>query len=48
MSVDKPCAEAVIETWKEMVGNATSRESYCSFVNLEDYLKYRIIDAGVP
>ncbi|KAJ5202050.1 uncharacterized protein N7498_006713 [Penicillium cinerascens] len=48
LSIDKPCAEVVITSWKEMVATTASRDKSCIFDNIEDYVNYRIFDTGAP
>ncbi|KAJ5116916.1 Variediene synthase [Penicillium angulare] len=48
LSIDKPCAEVVIDSWKEMVATTAARDKSCIFNGLEDYVEYRIIDTGAP
>lgn len=48
LSIDKPCAEVVIASWKEMVATTASRDKSCIFDTIEDYVDYRIIDTGAP
>ncbi|OQE94690.1 hypothetical protein PENNAL_c0003G09066 [Penicillium nalgiovense] len=48
LSIDKPCAEVVIQSWKEMVATTASRDNCNIFDNIEDYVEYRIIDTGAP
>ncbi|CAG8256281.1 unnamed protein product [Penicillium nalgiovense] len=48
LSIDKPCAEVVIQSWKEMVATTASRDKCNIFDNIEDYVEYRIIDTGAP
>ncbi|CAG8218594.1 unnamed protein product [Penicillium nalgiovense] len=48
LSIDKPCAEVVIQSCKEMVATTASRDKCNIFDNIEDYVEYRIIDTGAP
>ncbi|KAJ5301085.1 uncharacterized protein N7443_006087, partial [Penicillium atrosanguineum] len=48
LTIDKPCAEVVIASWKEMVATTASRDKSCIFDTIEDYVDYRIIDTGAP
>jgi hypothetical protein len=48
LSIDKPCAEVVIQSWKEMAATTVSRDKSSTFDNIEDYVEYRIIDTGAP
>jgi hypothetical protein len=48
LSIDKTCAEVVIEAWKKMVATTASRDKSCIFENIEDYVEYRIVDTGAP
>ncbi|CAG8178600.1 unnamed protein product, partial [Penicillium nalgiovense] len=48
LSIDKVCADVVIQSWKEMVATTTSRDKSTIFDNIEDYVEYRIIDSGAP
>jgi len=48
LAIDKPCAEVVIRSWKEMVATTASRDKSCIFNNIEEYVEYRIIDTGAP
>lgn len=48
LSIDVPCANVVIESWKEMVGTTASRDKTSIFESMEDYVDYRIIDTGAP
>ncbi|KAJ5094984.1 geranylgeranyl pyrophosphate synthase [Penicillium argentinense] len=44
LSIDKPCAEVVIDAWKVMVGTTAACDKSCIFYGLDDFVEYRIID----
>lgn len=48
LSIDAPCAEVVIESWKTMVATTAKQDKTRPFENLQDYVDYRIIDTGAP
>lgn len=48
LSIDKPCAEVVIKSWKEMAALTASRDKTCIFSDIMEYVDYRIIDTGAP
>ncbi|KAL4961087.1 bifunctional terpene synthase/polyprenyl synthetase family protein [Aspergillus stella-maris] len=48
LSIDAPCAEVVINSWKEMISTTAKQDKTRVFNNLEEYVDYRIIDTGAP
>jgi hypothetical protein len=46
-ATDKACAARVMDAWKTML-STTLRDKARDFVDLEDYLDFRIIDTGAP
>ena len=48
LSVDLECANAVIDAWRVMVDTTSKRAKTTPFTNMEDYIDYRIVDAGAP
>ncbi|KAL3457458.1 isoprenoid synthase domain-containing protein [Aspergillus heterothallicus] len=48
LAVDAPCAEVVINSWKEMISTTAKQDKTRAFDNLEEYVDYRIIDTGAP
>jgi hypothetical protein len=47
MAMDAKCGKIVLDAWKEMV--STIRENISStFVTLDEYLEFRMVDAGSP
>jgi ophiobolin F synthase len=48
LSIDKPCAEVVIDAWKTMIATTAKLDKTRVFSNLEEYVPYRIIDTGAP
>lgn len=46
LSIDAPCAEVVIDSWKTMVSTTTKQDKSRIFENLDEYVDYRIIDTG--
>ncbi|KAL4790372.1 isoprenoid synthase domain-containing protein [Aspergillus venezuelensis] len=48
LSIDAPCAEVVINSWKEMISTTAKRDKTQVFNNLDEYVDYRIIDTGAP
>ncbi|KAK4171121.1 isoprenoid synthase domain-containing protein [Triangularia setosa] len=47
LATDTPCAERIITTWKTMLSTTLKQKSE-DFVNLDEYLDFRIIDTGAP
>ncbi|KAI9376024.1 isoprenoid synthase domain-containing protein [Aspergillus egyptiacus] len=48
LSIDAPCAEVVIDSWKTMIATTAKRDKTRPFSNLDEYVDYRIIDTGAP
>ncbi|KAJ9273363.1 hypothetical protein DTO212C5_437 [Paecilomyces variotii] len=48
LSIDTPCAEVVIDSWKTMVSTTAKQDKSRIFENLDEYVDYRIIDTGAP
>ncbi|KAJ9364273.1 geranylgeranyl pyrophosphate synthase [Paecilomyces variotii] len=48
LSIDAPCAEVVIDSWKTMVSTTAKQDKSRIFENLDEYVDYRIIDTGAP
>jgi hypothetical protein len=48
LSIDKLCAEIVIDAWKTMIATTAKLDKTRPFSNLEEYVDYRIIDTGAP
>ncbi|RDW83563.1 bifunctional terpene synthase/polyprenyl synthetase family protein [Aspergillus mulundensis] len=48
LSIDAPCAEVVIDSWKTMISTTAKQDKKRVFDNLEEYVDYRIIDTGAP
>jgi hypothetical protein len=46
-ATDKVCAARVMDVWKTML-STTLRDKARDFVDLEDYLNFRIVDTGAP
>ena len=46
LSVDPECANAVIDAWRVMVDTTSKRDKTIPFINMEDYINYRIVDTG--
>lgn len=40
LSIDAPCAEVVIESWKTMVATTAKQDKARPFENLQDYVDY--------
>ncbi|KAL4863209.1 hypothetical protein BDV12DRAFT_206695 [Aspergillus spectabilis] len=48
LSIDAPCAEDVIDSWKTMIATTAKQDKKRVFGKLEEYVEYRIIDTGAP
>ncbi|KAG2026212.1 hypothetical protein GB937_001719 [Aspergillus fischeri] len=48
LSIDKLCAEVVIDAWKTMISTTAMLDKTRPFSSLEEYVDYRIIDTGAP
>ncbi|KAL5041044.1 hypothetical protein BDW71DRAFT_212499 [Aspergillus fruticulosus] len=48
LSIDAPCAEVVIDSWKTMISTTAKQDKKRVFENLDGYLDYRIVDTGAP
>ncbi|GFF26184.1 fusicoccadiene synthase [Aspergillus lentulus] len=48
LSIDKLCAEVVIDVWKTMIATTAKLDKARPFSSLEEYVDYRIIDTGAP
>jgi hypothetical protein len=48
LAIDAPCAEVVINSWKEMISTTAKQDKTRAFETLEEYVDYRIIDTGAP
>ncbi|KAL4876926.1 isoprenoid synthase domain-containing protein [Aspergillus karnatakaensis] len=48
LSIDAPCAEVVIDSWKTMISTTAKQDKKRVFDNLEEYVEYRIVDTGAP
>ncbi|KAL2847042.1 isoprenoid synthase domain-containing protein [Aspergillus pseudodeflectus] len=48
LAIDAPCAEVVINSWKEMISTTAKQDKTRAFDTLEEYVDYRIIDTGAP
>ncbi|KAL4801265.1 isoprenoid synthase domain-containing protein [Aspergillus unguis] len=48
LSIDAPCAEVVIDYWKQMISTTAKQDKQRVFDSLEEYVDYRIIDTGAP
>ncbi|KAL4899449.1 hypothetical protein BDW74DRAFT_171497 [Aspergillus multicolor] len=48
LSIDAPCAEVVIDSWKTMISTTAKQDKKRVFDDLEEYVDYRIIDTGAP
>lgn len=46
-SVDKACTERVQHVWKEMLATTLRDKDKC-FIDLEEYVDFRMVDAGAP
>ncbi|KAL6230730.1 hypothetical protein BDW75DRAFT_234182 [Aspergillus navahoensis] len=48
LSIDAPCAEVVIDSWKTMIATTAKQDKKRVFENLDEYIDYRIVDTGAP
>ncbi|KAL4938163.1 hypothetical protein BDV06DRAFT_215327 [Aspergillus oleicola] len=48
LSIDAPCAEVVVNSWKEMISTTAKQDKTRVFNNLDEYVDYRIVDTGAP
>lgn len=48
LSIDRPCAEVVIDSWKTMIATTAHKNKARAFGGLEEYVEYRIVDTGAP
>ncbi|KAL4771843.1 isoprenoid synthase domain-containing protein [Aspergillus nidulans var. acristatus] len=48
LSIDTPCAEVVIDSWKTMISTTAKQDKQRVFRNLDEYVDFRIVDTGAP
>ncbi|KAL4746901.1 hypothetical protein BDW72DRAFT_206953 [Aspergillus terricola var. indicus] len=48
LSIDAPCAEVVIDSWKTMISTTAKQDKKRVFENLDEYVDFRIVDTGAP
>ncbi|KAL4994894.1 isoprenoid synthase domain-containing protein [Aspergillus recurvatus] len=48
LSIDAPCAEVVIDSWKTMISTTAKQDKTRVFDNMDEYVDYRIVDTGAP
>ncbi|KAL3432335.1 isoprenoid synthase domain-containing protein [Aspergillus tetrazonus] len=48
LSIDAPCAEVVIDSWKTMISTTAKQDKKRVFGNLDEYVDFRIVDTGAP
>ncbi|KAL4758128.1 isoprenoid synthase domain-containing protein [Aspergillus foveolatus] len=48
LSIDAPCAEVVIDSWKTMISTTAKQDKNRVFRNLDEYIDFRIVDTGAP
>ncbi|KAM0293796.1 hypothetical protein ACHAPQ_011024 [Fusarium lateritium] len=47
MQTDEVCARRIAKVWEEMIATTIKNKSV-SFTSMEEYLEFRIVDAGAP
>lgn len=48
LSIDRPCAEEVIDSWKTMIATTPKKDKTRSLGSIEEYVDYRIVNTGAP
>ncbi|KAL4816983.1 isoprenoid synthase domain-containing protein [Aspergillus spinulosporus] len=48
LSIDAPCAEVVINSWKTMISTTAKQDKKRVFGSLDEYVDFRIVDMGAP